>query len=89
VIGDAEAGGLDHAEIVGAVTDDQCVDLSRSKNSQLNSVASFAARPRIGSATLPDNLPSSTAIHWRGFPETRSFQPPHWEQVKPPEIRQV
>ena len=60
VVGDAEPGGFDHAEIVGAVADrPACRSSSRSKISRSSiSVASLAARPRIGSVTSPVSLPS-------------------------------
>ena len=60
VVGNAEPCGLDHAEIVGAVADHQRVDLVEIEGLRRSSisVASLAARPRIGSVTSPVSLPS-------------------------------
>jgi hypothetical protein len=59
-IGDAEAGGLQHRKIVGAVADRQrVVELKPLAAAISLSAASLAPSPRIGSLTLPLSLPPS------------------------------
>ena len=59
VEGDAEAGSLDHRQIVGAVADGERIfgDRAASARAVRASVSSLASRPRTGSATSPVSRP--------------------------------
>ena len=53
VVGDAEAGGLDHRDVVGAVADrERVVAVEPKRSRSAINVSSLASRPRIGSATV-------------------------------------
>jgi len=78
-VGDAEAGGLDHAEVVGAVADHQGVDgvdIERLAQFKQRREFRFAPDDRLGNKA--GEFVASTTRYWRGSPGTRSCRQPGW-----------